>query len=66
MDPLNRYERSRRAFLARAGNGFFGTAMTYMLAGDGSLRAAPGTNAGPTLPAKAKACIFLFMVGGPS
>ncbi|MEI7686931.1 MAG: DUF1501 domain-containing protein, partial [Planctomycetota bacterium] len=50
----------------RAGNGFFGTAMTYMLASDGALRAAPGTNSEPTLPAKAKACIFLFMVGGPS
>jgi len=66
MNKFDLCSRSRREFLALAGNGFFGTAMTYMLAGDGTLRAAPGTNPGPTLPAKAKACIFLFMVGGPS
>ena len=60
------YGQSRREFLSQAGNGFFGTAMAYMLASDGTLRAAPTTNPVPTLPAKAKACIFLFMVGGPS
>jgi len=63
---LDSYRQSRREFLSQAGNGFFGAAMTYMLASDGTLRAAPTTNPVPTLPAKAKACIFLFMVGGPS
>ena len=66
MNNFNPYGWSRREFLSQVGNGFFGTAMTYMLASDGTLRAAPGTNPEPTLPAKANACIFLFMVGGPS
>ena len=66
MNGFNLCGRTRREFLCQAGNGFFGTAMTYMLTSDGYLRAAPGTNPGPMLPVKAKSCIFLFMVGGPS
>ena len=59
--------RTRREFLWQAGNGFFGTAMAWMLAKDGVRAegvqpALPGTH----FPAKAKSCIFLFMVGGPS
>lgn len=54
--------RTRRQFLWQAGNGFFGTAMAWMLARDGVQAAAPITH----FPAKAKSCIFLYMVGGPS
>ncbi|MDG2123359.1 MAG: DUF1501 domain-containing protein, partial [Verrucomicrobiales bacterium] len=53
---------TRRRFLWQAGNGFFGTAMAWMLARDGVQAAAPITH----FPAKAKSCIFLYMVGGPS
>ena len=56
--------RTRREFLWQAGNGFFGTAMASMLARDGvkAGEVTPSTH----FPAKAKNCIFLFMVGGPS
>ena len=59
--------RTRREFLWQAGNGFFGTAMAWMLARDGVraegvLPTLPDTH----FPAKAKNVIFLFMVGGPS
>ena len=56
--------RTRREFLWQAGNGFFGTAMAWMLARDGVRAGAvtPSTH----FPARAKHCIFLFMVGGPS
>ena len=56
--------RTRREFLWQAGNGFFGTAMAWMLARDGvkAGEVTPSTH----FPAKAKNCIFLFMVGGPS
>ncbi len=70
---------TRRQSLAQMGNGFFGTAMASMLANDGILRAAAGAPAGtgasnsradaasaPHFAPKAKACIFLYMVGGPS
>jgi len=67
----------RREFLWQAGCGFFGTALTGLLAGDGIIgRATAGglrDEDGPplaTLPphflGTAKACIFLYMVGGPS
>jgi hypothetical protein len=62
--------KTRREFFWQMGNGFFGTALTYMLAGDGVLQAAPtpapSRDPAPHFPAKAKACIFLYMVGGPS
>jgi len=68
---------TRRQLLWQAGNGFFGTALTWMLAQDGffagKARAAalPGIESGmlprpPQRAAKAKACIFLYMTGGPS
>lgn len=66
---------TRRQMLAQTGNGFFGTALTYLLAKDGVLKSAradePSLNAPldprrSHFPAKAKACIFLYMVGGPS
>ncbi|HWA98058.1 MAG TPA: DUF1501 domain-containing protein, partial [Pirellulales bacterium] len=73
--------RTRREFLWDAGAGFGGVALTSMLAGDGFFagRALAATAskaeagaANPLAPklqhfaAKAKACIFLFMYGGPS
>ena len=74
--------RTRRQFLWQAGNGFFGTAMAWMLDRDGffngghTAAAAEGNRSdladslmapkAPHFPAKAKACIFLHMVGGPS
>jgi hypothetical protein len=65
---------TRRDFLVRAGGGFGAVALTYLLQAD-RLRAnapvgnAPGSPLAPRrphFPAKAKACIFLFMEGGPS
>jgi hypothetical protein len=58
--------------LWQAGGGFVGTALTYLLARDGFFeqRAAaaesPLTPRRPHFPARADACIFLFMYGGPS
>ncbi|MEX2215816.1 MAG: DUF1501 domain-containing protein [Phycisphaeraceae bacterium] len=82
MNPFNFHYPcgiTRRQSLAQMGNGFFGTAMAYMLAKDGLLGASPASAAeaaGPlasiTAPRqphfapRAKACIFLYMVGGPS
>ena len=65
---------SRREFIWQAGGGFVGTALTYLLAGDGFFAgraaAAPAPNPlapkQPHFPAKARACICLFMYGGPS
>src|SRR2546423_323733 len=61
----------RREFLWQMGGGFVGTALTYLLARDGFFaRAAPAPNPlaprKPHFPAKARACICLFMYGGPS
>ncbi len=70
--------RTRREFLWEAGGGFVGTALATLLAGDGFLpRTATASDAGPGFdsplaakaahfPAKAKACIVLFMYGGVS
>ena len=68
MNSANFCGRTRREFLCQAGNGFFGTAMAYMLARDGFLGSAQANApAVPATPAgRAKACIFLFMAGGPS
>jgi hypothetical protein len=66
--------RTRREFFWQAGGGFVGTALAWMLAHDGVLRrrAGAGELASPLAPKsphfepKAKACICLFMYGGPS
>src|SRR5947209_5236546 len=63
--------RTRREFLWQAGGGFVGTALTYLLAQDGffgtpARAAESGSGRGPHFPARAKACIVLFMYGGPS
>ncbi|HTI69467.1 MAG TPA: DUF1501 domain-containing protein [Candidatus Limnocylindria bacterium] len=67
---------SRREFLWELGAGFTGLGLTSLLAGDGffSSRAVadelppinPLAPLPPHFPTKAKACIFLFMFGGPS
>lgn len=67
---------SRRQFLWELGAGFTGLALTSLLEGDGffsrSAAAAELPGANPLaprvvhFPVKAKACIFLFMFGGPS
>ncbi len=57
---------TRRELFRQAGNGFFGTALAYLLAQDGRSALADPAVKSPHFPAKAKSCIFLFMVGGPS
>jgi hypothetical protein len=68
--------RTRREFLWQTGGGFVGTALTYLLAQDGFFRNTacaaehiPDAPLGPKpshFPARANACICLFMYGGPS
>ncbi|HEV8060714.1 MAG TPA: DUF1501 domain-containing protein [Gemmataceae bacterium] len=61
--------RSRRDFLVRAGGGFGGVALSWLLASDG-FAAPASTNPLAAKVAhfqgKAKSVIFMFMVGGPS
>jgi hypothetical protein len=63
---------SRREFLQRAGTGFGGLALSFMLAEQAMADAKTGANLNPLapkkpmFPAKAKSVIFLFMYGGPS
>ena len=69
--PHHQVAGSRREFLARAGGGFGGVALSALLAGDSlqaatreyvsPLKATTGHNRG-----RAKSVIFLFMDGGPS
>jgi len=60
---------SRRDFLTRAGNGFGALALQYLLAREANADRKPINPLAPKAPhftPKAKAVIFLFMVGGPS
>jgi hypothetical protein len=66
---------TRREFLWQAGAGFAGLALTALLDQDGFFQgpaaaAVPAVSLGtvrpPHQPLRAKACIFLFMYGGPS
>ncbi|HJT36742.1 MAG TPA: DUF1501 domain-containing protein [Pirellulales bacterium] len=67
---------TRREFLWQAGGGFVGTALTWLLARDGFFRSAVANDSAsassplapkpPHFAPKAKACISLFMYGGPS
>jgi hypothetical protein len=60
---------SRRDLLFQAGLGFGGVALTSLLAGEAEAARRPDDPLSPhpaRYPAKAKAVIFLFMVGGPS
>src|SRR5690349_14283880 len=56
---------NRRAFMYRLGYGLGGLAFTSLLAQQ-QARAGVLTAKKPMVPAKAKACIFLLMEGGPS
>ena len=76
MNPRNMFcGRTRREFLWQAGGGFTSLGLVDMLSRDGFFsgsRPSDDPNAGPLAPKpphhapKAKACIFLFMYGGPS
>ncbi|MCI0336294.1 MAG: DUF1501 domain-containing protein [Acidobacteria bacterium] len=65
---------TRRDFLSQAGNGFGALALSYLLARDAEALekerspklSNPLAPKRPHYPPKAKAVIFLFMVGGPS
>jgi hypothetical protein len=61
---------TRRRFLETAGHGFGAIALAHLLGGEalgsaGSIAATSTTN-GPHFAPRAKRCIFLCMVGGPS
>jgi hypothetical protein len=74
MPKKNFCNRTRREFLWESGAKFGAAALTGMLAGEGFFNSAcaasefasPLAPKQPTLPAKAKSVIFLFMYGGPS
>ena len=68
MNPLEHLQNaSRRHFLCDIGAGFGSLALTSMLQKDGfATDISPLAPKLPTLPIGAKACIFLFMFGGPS
>ena len=65
---------TRREFVWEMGGGFTGVALTSLLAGSGffakhatgSALSDPLASKAGHFPAKAKACIFLMMNGGPS
>lgn len=59
---------SRRRFLETAGQGFGALALAQLLSRDAVQASSIGEAGprGPHFPARAKRCIFLFMVGGPS
>ena len=56
---------SRRAYIQSLCGGLGSVGLSGLLAAD-QARGAAGRYTGPTLPAKAKHVIFLFMTGGPS
>ena len=58
---------TRRQFLTTSASGLGGAALTSMLAGEQARAAVNPLAPKPThFPAKAKACIFIFMAGAPS
>jgi hypothetical protein len=66
--------RTRREFLGQVGGGFSGLALSALLQRDGAFAGDtlpkgfknPMAAKPPMMPAKAKACIFIFCYGGPS
>ncbi|MEX0703154.1 MAG: DUF1501 domain-containing protein [Planctomycetales bacterium] len=70
MHPSDEYSNcTRRDFLTTAASGLGAAALTSLLANDGLLAASSGIASrpvGPHFAPRAKACIFLFMAGGPS
>ena len=66
MNPRNMFcGRTRREFLWQAGGGFTSLGLVDMLSKDGFFDVLGGDDPAASGP-KAKACIFLFMYGGPS
>src|SRR4051794_22824229 len=66
--PQPSLPRSRREFLKQVGGGFGLLGLSYLLERE-ARAATPGNPLAPRppyFPARAKRCIFLFMVGGPS
>src|SRR5690348_14038046 len=60
---------SRRRFLQTAGQGFGAIALAHLLGGNAAANGSARLGAkprGPDFAPRAKRCIFLFMVGGPS
>ncbi|MBI1840608.1 MAG: DUF1501 domain-containing protein [Verrucomicrobia bacterium] len=69
MNPLAHSSRPRRQFLWEMGAGFAGVALASLLEQEGYAASAPAPSTfpkPPSLPKRAKSCIFLFMFGGPS
>src|SRR5882724_5256163 len=72
MIPHHELLYTRRDFLMRAGVGFGGLALSYLLAQENARGAAEAATGNPLsarrphFAAKAKSVIFLFMEGGPS
>ena len=64
MFPTSASETSRRSFLYGLGSSLGGLALTDLIASDAA--AGPLSPKDQPVPAKAKACIMLFMAGGPS
>ena len=66
---LSRYglrEMSRREFFFGLGAGIGAAAFSSLLAGEAPAAVSPLAAKPPMFPAKAKACIWLTMEGGPS
>ena len=73
MNPISQYQQqTRREFLTTSASGLGGVALTSMLHQDGLAAAVPNRALDPLVvrpphfAGKAKACIFIFMAGGPS
>ncbi|MBM3846322.1 MAG: DUF1501 domain-containing protein [Verrucomicrobia bacterium] len=72
MNPRDHRLLRRRSFIWETGAGFGGLALSSLLESDGFFSRASAAGVSPLapkprhFPQKAKACIFLFMFGGPS
>ena len=65
MNLIPTQQHLRRDFLTTSASGIGGVALSSLLHSD--VRAAVSTSHGSThFPARAKACIFIYMAGGPS
>ena len=64
--PSENFDASRRAFLYGLGASLGSVSLTSLMAQDGLSAINRPSGAKPSMfPGKAKACIFLFMEGGP-
>lgn len=66
MNPLDRSELTRRAFLGKASQGVGAVALASLLEPDAARAATRGVLQSTPLPQKAKRVIWLTMAGGPS